>query len=94
MCYKFYPLGNNYLLFLDKKLKPKAFAAPIPPSFVAEPPIIKTIFLHPSSIAFLMSSPVPKVLVFIGFLYYFLSNDKPEAFAISMYAVFFYFWSK
>jgi hypothetical protein len=50
--------------------------------------------LHPSSIAFLMSSPVPKVLVFIGFLYYFLSNDKPEAFAISMYAVFFYFWSK
>lgn len=94
MLYKFSPLGISYLLFLHKNLYPKAFAAPMPPSLVAEPPIISTIFLHPYTIAFLISSPVPKVLVFIGFLYYILSNDNPEAFAISIYAIFFYFWKR
>ena len=72
----------------SKNWTPIAFKKPIPPSFVALPPKPIIICSAPSSVAASMSSPTPKLEVFIGFLFLSVTRCKPQASAISITAVF------
>ena len=81
------PYSVIFLPLLSKKHAPIACAMPTPPSFVAEPPIPIIIFFAPRFAASIISSPVPNVVVFIGFLFLSLRSGNPDASAISITAV-------
>ena len=82
-------MGLSYFSLESKNLKPKAAAIPMPASLVADPPINSKIFLILFSIASDIIYPTPKVVVFNGFRSLTSSNARPEALAISIYAILF-----
>ena len=67
-----------------KNLAPKARKIPVPPSTVAEPPMVKIIFLTPLFKAACISWPVPKELAVNGLYSLWDKRFKPEASAISI----------
>ena len=73
--------------FLSNKRKPNACSIPAPPSFVALPPIPKMICCTPRSRACLISSPVPKLVVWQGLRLSIGTRCNPDAAAISIIAV-------
>ena len=66
---------------------PSALRQPVPPSFVAEPPIAIDISLHPRPNASRISWPVPYVEAASGSRSFSSTRVSPEASAISMTAV-------
>ena len=72
---------------LSKKRNPNACSIPRPASFVALPPSPMTKRRHPRFKASRISSPVPKVVVFIGFLLSAGTSGRPLMAAISTNAV-------
>jgi len=72
---------------LSRKRKPSACSIPNPASLVALPPIPIIKFLHPLFNASFINSPVPKVVVSIGFLCSIGTRGSPLMAAISIIAV-------
>eukprot|EP00756_Hemistasia_phaeocysticola_P006436 Hpha_TRINITY_DN13828_c0_g1::TRINITY_DN13828_c0_g1_i1::g.69909::m.69909 len=81
------PTGGTSRPDLSKNRNPRAWAAPVPPSFVALPPMHKTIRRAPALRASSISSPVPVVLVSKASRSEGSSRASPDAFAISITAV-------
>ena len=81
------PQPESSLPSASRNLTPRAAAAPIPPSLVAEPPIPIKIFLIPSFNAEAISSPVPLLVAASGSNAFSSINASPDAFAISITAV-------
>ena len=70
----------------SRKRAPNARMHPMPPSFVADPPMPSVISRMPIESASRMSSPVPKVLTSAGLRDSGGTSGNPEAAAISMMA--------
>ena len=80
------PIGGTSSPVLSVKRAPSAVRQPIPPSVVALPPAPTRILRQPASSAARISSPTPKVVVYIG-LASFPASGRPAAAAISRMAV-------